>query len=141
MHINTGNGRFKLTEKAVLNMIIDNNASISGISESNAEVEKPLTMAKRKRLFKGFTIEDKVWDGYPLARFSFVISNKITYKRRKDLENTTNPLIVLEVKRSNKRKVYIVGCYRQWRGKSPQCLYNLYKMTIKSNVYRIFSTL
>ena len=67
---------------------------------------KNLYLWQRVILSKGFTIEDKVWDGYPLARFSFVISNKITYKRRKDLENTTNPLIVLEVKRSNKQSIH-----------------------------------
>ena len=84
-------------------------------------------MEKRRNIFENYYIEDKIWPGYGISRFSFIIIKKFINKRRQDLENQINACIVLEVTRSKNKKVFIVGNYRQWRGKSPQCTFNEYQ--------------
>ena len=127
LQVNTGNGLSKKTDKAVLDLINTHNCLICGISESNAQVLKGVTMEKRRILYSDFNIEDKIWPGYGLSRFSLIISKRLHYTRRHDLENDHNACIVIEVKRTKNKKIYIVGNYRQWRGKSPSCPYNDYK--------------
>ena len=126
LQLNTGNGFCKKSQETLLNIINTSKSSIIFVSESNSQLDKPVIMSKQKRLFNEFNIEDKAWVGYNLSRVSFYIRKNIQYKRRTDLENNINSTIVIEVKRSKGQRVFIIGSYLQWRGKSPLCPYNEY---------------
>ena len=124
--VNTANGFAKKTDNALLNVINDEKALVTVVSESNAQTDKDIIMNTRKRLFKDFIIEDKTWPGYNLARVSVIISKKLKYIRRADLENNFNATIVIEIIISKNNKLFVIGNYRQWQGKSPLCPYNEY---------------
>ena len=111
----------------VIDIIKGSNSNIIGVSESNAQVNKADIMSKRHKIFEGYSIEDKIWQGYGLARYSIYVRKDLIYKRRKDLENEVNACIVIEIKCSKGKKLFIVGAYRQWRGKAPTCNYNNYE--------------
>ena len=54
--------------------------------------------------------------------------------REKDLENDTNCLIVLKIKRKKRKWTHIVGLYRQCTGSAPSCTYN--DSSIEDNLKR-----
>ena len=61
----------------------------------------------------------KIKSGQDITWISFLISQKISYKHRTDLENNTNACITLEVITAKNKRVFFIGKYRQWKDKAP----------------------
>ena len=124
LQIDTGSGFSKKSDTALLDQISKGKYLITGVSESNPQLSRSGIMTRRLQLFKDYNLEDKIWPGFDLSRFSFIIDKRLKYKRRTDLENQIKASIILEVKRPRTKKIFILGCYRQWQGNSPIFRYN-----------------
>ena len=115
LQLNTSNADWETKKYELITTIENNNADVTIISESNAEINNDERMDNRKSMFSAYNIEDKVILGQSKARVSIVIKKEIYYKRCKDLESDENSMIVIRFNETKDKFVHLVGTYREWR--------------------------
>ena len=115
LQLNTSNADWQTKKYELATTINNNNADITVISESNAEVNNSERMLDRKAMFAEYNIEDKVILGQNKARVSIVIKKEIHYTKCSELESVNNSTIVLRFKEANDKYVHLIGSYREWR--------------------------
>ena len=113
IQLNTSNADWDSKSVELLTTIDENKADICIISEANAEIYKTDKMTNRLRIFKNFNIEDKAICNQQKARVSIVISKKIRYVRCQHLENDNNSTIILKIKETKHKDIFLVGSYRE----------------------------
>ena len=123
MQINTGNGNWCKNDMLLLCSIYKHNPDIVIISESNFS-NNQTNLNRRQSMFPGFKAYDKFFTNHDTARLTVLIKAELECERDLSLENDINPTIVLKLKASKNKHMYIIGNYRQWKGVSPTCPYN-----------------
>ena len=86
-------------------------ALITGVYESNPQVNKQLIMNCRTDMFKKYKIEDK----------TMIVDKSIDYLWRNDLKNEVNACLIIEIKIARGKRLFKAGDYCQWHGKALQC--------------------
>ena len=110
-HINKGNSNFPTKLNNILNLIEDDRPDILMISEANMESNEPSV----KNHLKGYNIEKKLLGNQNVARMIVMVKSDITYERLYGFENDINSMMTLKIKNSNKKYIYLVCVYRQWK--------------------------
>ena len=110
-HWNKGNAHFqnKISELQIL--IQEHDPDILCISEANLK-GTPTNIGSQ---FKGYICETNLMHkNVGISRNILFIKRGIPYKRRSDLENKEICTIWIEIKFTNKKKLLLMGGYRQW---------------------------
>ena len=124
IQINTGNGLWTSNDMLLLCCITKEDPDIVIISESNFNINDPKMAQRRRNLFSGFIILDKVFQQTNHARLTVMIKDTHSFERMIKLENEINPCMVIKFKLSNNKYHNIVCTYRQWKGTAPLCSFN-----------------
>ena len=113
VQLNSGNGKWCLNDTLLKASIETHSPDIIIISESNINTADNKMLSSRRSRFKEFTFLDKVFRGTTNARLTVMVKNKHEFERKLDIENDTNPTIVLTIKTSARKNHTIIANYRQ----------------------------
>ena len=123
MQINSGNGNWNKNDMLLMCNIYKHDPDIVIVSESNF-LDSPNNQNRRISMFPGYICHDKIFRTQNIARLTVLVKSCFECEREFSLENETNPTIILKLKISKNKYHQIIGNYRQWKGVSPDCLYN-----------------
>ena len=94
VQVNTSNADWDTKQTELLTTIVNEDADICIVSESNSELNKPDKMAKRNSAFKNYKIEDKKVNNQNKSRISIIIKKEISSTRCTELEDINNSTII-----------------------------------------------
>ena len=127
IQLNKGIAKFSTKADEIKSAIVDNKAAITIISEANVSKDDSVEIIKSNKTFEGYKIECKFIGNSPNSRIAMLIDDDITYERIHTFEDDLVPCIVISVKTSPRKKLFIVGYYRQWRSHSTNDQYPTHK--------------
>ena len=113
--INKSHSNFVTKQDEIANLIKVKNADICIVYEANTGGEEDDDIVTQNLLFDKLKFEEKYIFQDKLSRIVMIINADLEYTRRQDLENNDTPCIVIQIKLTPRKSLYIVGYYQQWR--------------------------
>ena len=115
LHVNASNSDFCTKIPELTATINDNMSNTVLISKANVEVDEPKKMEERAKAFPEYHFEDKLVTGKRKARCSVMISKELEYEGVKRYEDKINSTLIIRIRDSSNKWVYVMAIYRQWK--------------------------
>ena len=109
LQLNTSNANWETKSLELLTTIENNDTDVCIISEANADNSNAMKIYARNNMFKNYSIETKTVNSQTKARNAIVVKKTIPYKRCIELEDDDVSTIVLRIKESKNKSLYIIS--------------------------------